>query len=254
MAHKEYIREVPGSDTVVLCIHGILGTPDQFNPLIPQIPEDWSVFNILLDGHGKKVQDFSRSSMNKWKGQVQQTLTYLNVRYSKIIILAHSMGTLFAMQSAAKGNSKIKALFLIGTPLVPFLRPVCIGNSLEIIWDCIPADDRITLAQKDAFSIHPDKRLWLYLGWIPRYLELFREVTVTRKCISHIKVPCRVFLSQRDELVSLRSYKYLKGNPHIKVSMLEGATHFYFSEENNARMQRALAFLCRKVKDMPFNK
>lgn len=254
MAHKEYIREIPGSDTVVLCIHGILGTPDQFKPLLKQIPKEWSVFNILLDGHGKKVQDFSHSSMTKWKGQVQRTLTYLSVRYSKIIILAHSMGTLFALQAAAEKNTKIKALFLIDTPLVPFLRPVCIGNSLEIIWDCIPADHYITLAQKDAFSIRPDKRLWLYLGWIPRYIELFKEVAVTRKCIPGVKVPCRVFLSQRDELVSLRSYKYLKGNSRIKVSMLEGATHFYFSEENNARMQRCLAAICRKIKALPSQK
>ncbi len=254
MAHKEYIREIPGSDTVVLCIHGILGTPDQFNPLLTQIPKEWSVFNILLDGHGKKVQDFSHSSMTKWKGQVQRTLTYLSVRYAKIIIVAHSMGTLFALQASAAGNPRIKALFLIDTPLVPFLRPVCVGNSLEIIWDCIPDNDYITHAQRDAFSIHPDKRLWLYLGWIPRYIELFKEVAVTRKCISGVNVPCRVFLSQRDELVSLRSYKYLKGNPRIKVSMLEGATHFYFSEENNARMQRSLAAICRKVKALPANK
>ena len=250
MAHKEYIREIPGSDTVVLCIHGILGTPDQFNPLLSQIPENWSVFNILLDGHGKKVQDFSRSSMSKWKGQVQQTLTYLSVRYSKIIILAHSMGTLFAMQAAAKGNNKIKALFLIDTPLVPFLRPVCVGNSLEIIWDCIPANDHITLAQKDAFSIHPDKRLWLYLGWIPRYIELFKEVAVTRRCIPYIKTPCRVFLSQKDELVSLRSLAFLKRNPRIKVSMLENATHFFFTEANNIIMQHSLSSMCRKVKKL----
>ncbi len=250
MAHKEYIREVQGSDTVVLCIHGILGTPDQFNPLLPQIPAEWSVFNILLDGHGKNVQDFSHSSMRKWKGQVQQTLTFLSVRYSKIIILAHSMGTLFAMQAAAKGNSGIKALFLIDTPLVPFLRPVCVGNSLEIIWDCIPANDKVVNAQKDAFSIHPDKRLWLYLGWIPRYMELFKEVAVTRRCIPYIKTPCRVFLSQKDELVSLRSLAFLKRNPRIRVSMLKEATHFYFSEEHNAKMQRALASMCRKVKKL----
>lgn len=251
MAHQEYIREVPGSDTVVLCIHGILGTPDQFNPLLNQIPREWSVFNILLDGHGKKVQDFSHSSMTKWREQVQRTLTYLSVRYSKILIIAHSMGTLFALQAAAHKTKKIKALFLIDTPLIPMLRPVCVGNSLEIIWDCIPANNHIGLAQKDAFSIHPDKRLWLYLGWIPRYIELFKEIAITRKCISNIKIPCRVFLSQRDELVSLRSLKYLKDNPKIKVSMLEGATHFYFSEANNARMQKALASICRKIKSLP---
>ena len=254
MAHKEYIREIPGSDTVVLCIHGIIGTPDQFNPLLPQIPKEWSIFNILLDGHGKKVQDFAASSMSKWKGQVQRTLTYLSVRYSKIIIIAHSMGTLFALQVAADKNPRIKALFLIDTPLVPFLRPVFIDNALKIIWDCIPAGQHIALAQKNALSIQPDKRLWLYLGWIPRYIELFQEVAKTRKCIPNIKVPCRVFLSQCDELVSLRSYKYLKGNPRIKVSMLEGATHFYFSDEHNARMQRSLAAICRKVRSLSIKK
>lgn len=254
MAHKEYIREIPGSDTVALCIHGILGTPDQFNPLLNQIPENWSVFNILLDGHGKKVQDFSHSSMKKWKAQVQRTLTYLSVRYSKIVIIAHSMGTLFAMQAACAGNKKIKALFLIDTPLIPLLRPVCVGNSLEIVWDCIPAGNDIGHAQKDAFSIHPDKRLWLYLGWIPRYIELFKEIAVTRKCIPNIKIPCRVFLSQRDELVSLRSYKYLKGNPKIKVSVLNGATHFYFAEQHNARMQHALSAMCRKINTLPGKK
>lgn len=254
MAHEEYINEIPGSDTVVLCIHGILGTPDQFTSLLTQIPKEWSVYNILLDGHGKEVRDFSHTSISRWKGQVQRTLNYLSVRYSKIIIIAHSMGTLFALQAAAGKNPRIKALFLIDTPLVPFLRPVCIGNSLQIIWDCIPAGNTIAHAQKDAFSIHPDKRLWLYLGWIPRYIELFREIAMTRKCINKVKIPCRVFLSQRDELVSLRSYHYLKENPRIKTSMLEGATHFYFSEENQARMQRCLASLCRKIKTMPLKK
>ena len=254
MAHQEYIREVPGSKTVVLCIHGILGTPDQFNPLLGQIPKDWSIFNILLDGHGKDVQDFSHSSMAKWKAQVGQTLTYLSVRYSKIVIMAHSMGSLFAIQAVTGGCKKVKALFLIGTPLVPILRPSCIGNSLDIIYNHNTKDNHIRRAQKDAFSIHPDKRIWLYLGWIPRYIELFKEIAKTKKCISHVNVPCRVFLSQWDELVSLRSYKYLKDNPRIKVSVLNGATHFYFNEQHNDRMQRSLRFLCHKIDMLPIKK
>ena len=30
MAHETYTRLVPGADTAVLCIHGILGTPNHF--------------------------------------------------------------------------------------------------------------------------------------------------------------------------------------------------------------------------------
>lgn len=247
MAHQAYIREVSGSDTVVLCIHGILGTPDQFLPLIPYIPKDYSVYNILLDGHGREVSDFSRSSMTKWKIQVQRTLTYLSGRYTKIIIMAHSMGTLFALQAAAGGNKKIKALFLIDTPLVPMLRPKCILNSLKVIWERIPENDIYSKAELASYSIRPNKKVWLYLGWVPRYLELFYEIGITRKCIPEIKIPCRVFLSQRDELVSLRSYRYLKGNRHIKVSLLEGATHFYFTDKHNLTMRKALENICRKI-------
>lgn len=254
MAHNEYIREVPGSDTVVLCIHGIFGSPDVFKPILKQIPADWSVFNILLDGHGKSVQDFARSSMTKWKGQVQRTLTYLSVRYSKIIIVGHSMGTLFALQAADGSNPRIKALFLLDVPLMPILRPSCASNALQILCERIPADNKVAFAQNAAVSVTPDKRVWRYLTWFPRILELSKEIEITRKCISKVKAPCRVFLSQKDELVSLRSYRYLKGNPRIKVSMLPGATHFYFSEENTARMQRAFASMCRKVRTMPASK
>lgn len=254
MAHQEYIREIPGSDTVVLCIHGIFGTPDIFKPILTQVPDDWSVFNILLDGHGKSVQDFARSSMAKWKGQVQRTLTYLSVRYSKIIIAGHSMGTLFALQAADGSNPRIKALFLLDVPLMPILRPSCASNSLQILYERIPAHNKVAFAHKAAVSVIPDKRVWRYLTWFPRIAELIKEIEITRNYISKVKVPCRVFLSQKDELVSLRSYRYMKGNPRIKVTMLHGATHFYFSEENTAQMQRSFASMCRKVKSMPYRK
>ena len=71
MDHSEYIR-VNSSETAVLMIHGIAGTPAHFRELIPVIPEDWAVYNILLDGHGKNVEDFGRSSMQKWKDQYNE--------------------------------------------------------------------------------------------------------------------------------------------------------------------------------------
>lgn len=68
--HEEYIRKIPGSKMAVLMIHGIAGTPDHFKPFVSLFPDDWSVYNILLDGHGGGVKDFSATSMEKWKKQV----------------------------------------------------------------------------------------------------------------------------------------------------------------------------------------
>ena len=55
MKNKALDRIVPQSDTAVLFIHGIIGTPNYFNRFIPLIPEDWTVCNLLLDGHGKGI-------------------------------------------------------------------------------------------------------------------------------------------------------------------------------------------------------
>ena len=73
MDQNDYIRIVPGADTGVLFIHGIAGTPEHFTKLIPlvqMVPESYSVYNLLLDGHGKTAKDFGKSSMKIWKRQV----------------------------------------------------------------------------------------------------------------------------------------------------------------------------------------
>ena len=50
-----YIREIAGADTALLMIHGIVGTPAHFSMLYPYVPKDWSIYNMVLDGHGGSV-------------------------------------------------------------------------------------------------------------------------------------------------------------------------------------------------------
>lgn len=227
MKHTSYIHEVPDSTTAILFIHGILGTPNHFNRLLKSVPEEWSVYNILLDGHGRTVDDFAAASMYKWKLQVHHLVLKLSNRYDNILIVAHSMGTLFAIEEAA-GNPKIKKLFLLDVPLMPTLRPVMILSALKIIFDKIRPDDYLAIATRDAYSITPDRRLWKYLKWIPNYLALFSEIKSTRRKICNINVPCFVFLSKHDELVKISSVKYFRGNPMIRCRLLPYSGHFYY--------------------------
>ena len=62
MDHAEYLRLFPDADVAVLFVHGILGSPRHFDLFLPVIPPKWSVQCLLLDGHGKGVKDFSKSS------------------------------------------------------------------------------------------------------------------------------------------------------------------------------------------------
>lgn len=227
--HTEYIREVPDSKTAVLFIHGILGTPHHFHRLVEVVPEEWSVYNILLEGHGKTVDDFAGATMEQWKRQVHRLIIRLNRKYDNIIITAHSMGTLFAVEEAVK-NPKVKSLFLLNVPLKVHLYPKTVMDSLKIIFERVKPDDKAVMAVRDAYSITPDKHLWKYLRWIPNYLDLFAEIKRARKCVSQIKVPCFVFYSKKDELVAASSVKYFRENPHIRCKLLTESGHFYYEE------------------------
>ena len=70
--HVEYKRIVEGSRVAILCIHGFMGSPNQYRDIVPYIPENVSVYNMILDGHGGNVLDFGHASMKKWEENVEK--------------------------------------------------------------------------------------------------------------------------------------------------------------------------------------
>ena len=111
MNSQAYIREIPGAKTAVLMIHGIVGTPEHFAMLYPYVPEDWSIYSIRLAGHGGSVEDFAAATMAQWKQQTAEWIARLHQRYEKIVIAAHSMGTLLSMEAALQHLSASAACF-----------------------------------------------------------------------------------------------------------------------------------------------
>ncbi len=230
--HKEYKRINPESDTAILFIHGILGTPNHFKDFIPLVPEEYSIHNLLLDGHGKGVKEFSHTSMNSWKNQVETAANDLLKNHKQIIIVAHSMGTLFALQQAYKKPEKIKYMFLLATPLKLGIKFKMFSNSMKLYFNKIKSDDTEGLAYKAACGINQDKKFWLYLGWVPRFIELFKEIKFTRTLLKDISVPCFVFQSKNDEMVSRKSINFMKANPSIKLDVLKKSSHHYYFESD----------------------
>ncbi|MBE6787722.1 MAG: hypothetical protein E7537_05185 [Ruminococcaceae bacterium] len=229
MEHKEFKRINKNANTVVLFIHGIVGTPNHFNEFVSLVPNTFSVYNMLLDGHGKGVKDFSKTSMKKWETQVADVVDELCLTHEKIYIVAHSLGTLLAIEQAVK-NPKIQKMFLLASPLSLFLKPKMTINSLKVYFDKISPSDRQALAAKNCYGIEKDKNPFHYIGWIPRFFELFSKIRKTRSMINLINAECAVFQSSKDELVSKRSVKYFAQNPNVSVKWLEKSGHYYYDE------------------------
>lgn len=235
MNHAEYKRMVPGADTAVLFVHGILGTPNHFRDLIPLVqlvPVNWTVYNLLLDGHGGSVDDFANSSMAKWKKQVKQTFEELAQTHDRVVIAAHSMGTLFGIQLAVNHPEKIPFLFLLGVPLRPHLRLGMMRDCLRMAFGALPPDSVLWKAT----SVTATNQLWKYIRWIPRYLELFREIGVTEHVMNRLLIPCTAYQSGKDELVSNLTHRVLQRSGVMNVYQLKDSTHFYYTPADMKRI------------------
>lgn len=229
MAHETYIRE-SDSEKAFLFIHGFLGSPEHYEKFIEVIPDDYAVYNILLDGHGGSVKDFSNTSMIKWKEQVSQTIEKMSCKYKEIVICGHSMGTFFAIEESIKRPDLIKSVFLLAIPLKIFVRPSALINTMRSFFNL--KNSKNALAYKKAHSVKLNKRIWQYLGWIPRYLELFKESKNSRTAIVKMSVPCYVFMSEKDELVSIKSNEYMKNLENVQINILHNSAHFIYSDDD----------------------
>lgn len=230
MKHQEYIRKHPQADTVVLMIHGIVGTPRHFDAFLSAVPEQVDICNMRLPGHGGTVLDFAHASMAQWKRAVHDRLAALSEEYDHILILAHSMGCLLSI-SALGEFPKLRGMVLLAPPLKVGFKPVMIKYSMKLVFGCINENDPAERGIRDAAGVTQDLRLWRYLGWIPRFIELLTLCRRTRKEIPGICVPCRVLLSRKDELVSLKTRRYLEGNPSVSCAVLPDSGHFFYSDE-----------------------
>lgn len=240
MDHTPYIRRSGTADTAVLMVHGIMGSPRHFDCFLPLLPEQWDVYSILLEGHGGTLRDFNRASMAGWKTQVQGWVSRLASKYARVMVIAHSMGTLLTMQAAIAHAHKVKAMVLLAPPLRIRVRAALIPRALKVAFGRTDPEDPVEAATCRATSVAPERRLWRYLGSLPHYVALFR---LSRQCRgAQPEVPKLVFLSGADELVSPRSGRELQ--PPAQQHLLAGSGHFYYTPEELALMlEKTKAFL-----------
>lgn len=227
MFHHEYQRIIPDADTAVLCIHGIIGSPDHFDILIPLIPKDFSVYNLLLDGHGKNAVDFSHTSMKKWEMQVSQAVCMLKQTHKYLYIVAHSMGTLFAIEESIH-CANIRGLFLLAVPIFPAPKLLMFQNAVKVYLGNIHEDDLFGNAAKASCSIATSRNPLHYAGWILRYAELYNKIRKTRKLLPDLKAPTVAIQSRLDEMVARNADDYLKSHSTMKVLTLEHSYHYLY--------------------------
>lgn len=236
--HQSYIKVIPHSTNAIVFIHGFIGTPDHFIQFYPYVPETWSVYNLLLDGHGGSVDHFSQTSMTKWQQQVKETIDNIKMQHQHIYLVGHSMGTLLEIQYTLLNPSKIAGLFLLAMPLRVHVTPLAIYNALGTVFRFNDKNNPQLQAAKAMYSVDPDVRFWKYIRWVPRYFELLKLCKWTRTMVDQLNTKTIVLQSKKDELVPFRSRQYLSTNENITLYILKNSTHYYYTNIDKELLYR----------------
>lgn len=252
MPHEETIRIVPNAKTAVLFMHGICGSPEHFRDLVPLedlVPQNWSCYNVLIDGHGKQAEDFSHSSMKRWEAQVMDIFLTLCQTHDRVIPVGHSMGTLFALQMALNRPDKVPFLFLLAAPLRVGLRWSGICNLIRFSFGKLDLKDPVQTSIYRASGITPTWKVWKYIGWIPRLLELLGKIRQTVALLPDLQTRTIAFQSRNDEMVSCTAGRLLQHNG-VEVHELLNSTHFYYHEKDLETTQTIFRSLCAELDNM----
>ncbi len=243
--HQAYRRDLPDSRQAILFIHGICGSPVFFEDFYQKVPSSWSLSSLLLEGHGGGTRDFTSSSMAAWKAQVAEEVDRLADQHDALMIVGHSMGTLLAIEQSLRRPETIKSLFLLALPLAVRPRPAAVTHSVRTALGLNRSQKPALQAARRVYGIQPDRKIWRYFGFIPRYWELMKEMRASRERLLEVRVPVHVFQSKKDEVVSPRTTAYLMKNPRMDLAVLEKSDHKYHPPADKAFLLEAFDSACR---------
>ncbi len=229
-SHSRRCREHDNAGKAVVFIHGLMGSPSQFDDLAASaFLSGCSIVSVLLPGHGGGVRDFIRFGAKDWQACVQSELDGLKDRYRSVFLVGHSIGGLLALNACLIPENRISGVLLISTPLkFNVLNPQSLLMKLRLI--ALPKNSAVRAAYRSANSVAISNPLLYPLALRPVF-GAFKLARETKRILADISVPVCMFHSRNDETTSYKSARLLLdglGNTPVAAYELKSSRHAYY--------------------------
>ncbi|OOB79460.1 MAG: hypothetical protein BEN18_03905 [Epulopiscium sp. Nuni2H_MBin001] len=234
MTHQELhspFYHKTGSNIGILCIHGLFGSPNQFNALGEIIESfGYDCKAILLPGHGGSCKDFGNSNYKHWKEHAKNEISWMKEHYEKVYLIGHSMGGLFCIEFA--DEMQVDGIILINTPMKISPSLGKYAKCLEVMLTKKSMGDIFGEEREKSVYGIDDGKWYEYVSGLPSALGVRKIKSDTKRMLSSLKTPALIFQSKEDDTVSYRSIYYfakkLKMAKH-KIVVLKHSQHSHFS-------------------------
>lgn len=224
--HLPFERKT-NANTVLLCVHGIQGSPLQFDWIVGNLPEDVDYLCVLLPGHGGSVKRFRNATDAEWRGFLLKICLDLKKKYKRIIYVGHSMGCLLGIDLAAADETLFESMLLLACPIK--LKPTLkyfVNNFRAIVGKGLydPYVDAVYKA--NSVQMHSPLQI---ITCIKPYWSLLWLMAQARKQIANMHLPIVLVHSENDEIVSKDSLDYFDHLAETKQIAAPQSGHFVYS-------------------------
>lgn len=218
----------------VLLIHGFTSHRSSLEALIPKLNHRQFEWHYpILAGHGTQPEDLLGKGWSDWQQDVEQGLQFLMQNHDQVVIVALSMGTLLAMELAAKYPNQVVGLALV-SPCIIFhnrlstFAPLITNFMKRFPNPAIAKFSHIKYASKDRGY-----------QWFPTstYMTYWHRTRTIDDVVRHIHCPTRIIQSTKDTVANPRGaekiYDLLAGPKDIRWHTLSGHEMFLDCETSS---------------------
>ncbi len=209
----------------------------------------WNVMAVDLPGHGRSAGPALTSvgAMSDW---IVRLLDSVDIR--KASIVGHSLGSLVAIDTAARHAGRVERIALIGTAY-----PMRVGEAFldAAKRDSYDAFDMSTIwghAAQVPLGGNPNPGMWMYGDTQARLERLASGVLYAdlKACndfnlSGQVKCPTLFILGKRDVMTPPRAAEALQEQiPGAKTAMVDFSGHSLMAEAPDATLDALIRFLC----------
>ncbi|MHA1586407.1 MAG: alpha/beta hydrolase [Candidatus Heimdallarchaeota archaeon] len=106
-----------GNEVGIILTHGFSSTAQEMNDLGLLLHEQfgYSIFGVLLAGHGTSPADLAQTNMLDWYRSVKEAYDFIKQYCNKIVLIGHSMGATLSLILAAQES--VDAIVTLCAPI-----------------------------------------------------------------------------------------------------------------------------------------
>ena len=184
----------------VLLVHGLNGSQKDFAEMEMQLLErDMVVVNMLLPGHGSKIEEMLKSGWEDWSQAVHEELRALKQRCDVVFLVGHSMGGALSLHASA--HEEVTGIVSICAPLYMHPGLKVAVRAVKYITPLLPTLREDVRDREGRRRYRRDGYRWTAMRPVESLLQFLPHL---REELPRITAPALIMTSIHDHVVPAR--------------------------------------------------